>query len=906
MFIDNRKALCLLSALVLAPFVLTAQSYSVPGGNTIVFTGDWPSAELQIVLSEARQLWPAMASVSQATGTQWTVTYETQHPLSYDPCKTTSAMNGQLDLFQAGRQLSLAMFTVCRFNSSDPTSAQKEGLARARTNLMLRAVAATGTSGLMPATSLAVMSSNASQKYFGAGGSLTLGENHGNVHAVAAAFELFAAKLGGASPTLAPLDAAWAAVQASATGAADRWPLFQAATDRTVGKIAGRSASSWLQLEPGAFVMPASRRAALGLATAGDPTDGTWLQTYWWGSMTGWTSSTVVNPNVVGVQLNTHQGGASQPVAAHTAKLRILDTSGSTELYSTNLAISGGTATLSLPATVVAGLTDGAYPAETCILQADGKSCDPQMDLVQHIVVDHSSWTAGKLVVIANGPAYPSLVGESLSLVSGQPYVLTTRPGAIAIGGLPSSYTEVALTDGSYTRKFPWVPDVPNGNIWMWTPFDDPNLLSILNAATFQPAAVGTAWQIAPNSWYTLATVGATPGDPDFPAATASGFPTQGCTNEYGNTKVTFSMPGQSWTASMNYCSWGQINILTPSTLPVGQSVIVQIFRNGVASNPLSATVISAAPSVFLSDAPRQYGAITFAAGPHAGEVASVTQTAHVGDALSVYYTGCGPLSETLAPGQPAPLDRLIYATLPRSVKVGDVSADVSFNGLAPGFAGLCQLNFVVPVPLSGSTSPANTLKVAPVRIAIGQQEANTLALPIVFEPNGSYLGNPAAKVTIVQYGDYQCPYCTMFFTGTWLQLKAEYVDTGKAKFLFQDMAFLGSDSTTSAQAAHCAGDQYRFWQYHDYLYNHQGGENSGWGSAARQKQFAATMGLNADQFGQCLDSAKYGQEVRDETAAARSQHVTGVPSFIVNGKLAPGNGELSALEQAINAALNQ
>ena len=111
-----------------------------------------------------------------------------------------------------------------------------------------------------------------------------------------------------------------------------------------------------------------------------------------------------------------------------------------------------------------------------------------------------------------------------------------------------------------------------------------------------------------------MATVGATPSEADYPVATASGFPTEGCKNEYGSTKVTFSMPGQGWTASMNYCSWGQINVLTPSTLPVGQTVMVTVFRNGAASNSFPATVVAAAPSVFMADATSQLGAVTFVA----------------------------------------------------------------------------------------------------------------------------------------------------------------------------------------------------------------------------------------------------------------------------------------------------
>jgi protein-disulfide isomerase len=319
----------------------------------------------------------------------------------------------------------------------------------------------------------------------------------------------------------------------------------------------------------------------------------------------------------------------------------------------------------------------------------------------------------------------------------------------------------------------------------------------------------------------------------------------------------------------------------------------------------LQAVVSAAEPSVFVADANQQLGAVVFAVGAQAGSLATAALPAHVGDALSIYYTGCGPLSEALPPGQPAPTDHLIYATLQAAVTVGDASAQILFNGLTPGASGLCQLNFIVPAPVSGTTSPATTTMTSALLLSVGAQNANGLVLPVVFEPNGSYLGNMNAAVTVIQYGDYQCPYCDAFFRQTWPQLKAEYVDTGKIRFLFQDMAFLGADSTTSAEAAHCAGDQYRFWQYHDLQYLNQGGENSGWASPDRQKQFAAQMGMNTDQFNQCLDSQKYAQEVQNEMATGQSLGVTSVPTFLVNGTKIVGAQPIGSFETVIGAALN-
>src|ERR1017187_4141636 len=196
----------LLLAITLLPIGATAQSYSIPGGNTVVFTGDWPAEQVQTVLAAAKQLWPEMQQVAQSTGSQWTITYQAQSPSS-DPCQHASWLNGQLDLLEIGHHLSLAMFTVCQFAKTDLSGAYTEGQARAKALLTLRELARTGTA-IEAATSMAAISSNFSQRYCAAGGATNFAENGGNQEAIAAILELFAAKLGN-SPTLAPLDAAW-------------------------------------------------------------------------------------------------------------------------------------------------------------------------------------------------------------------------------------------------------------------------------------------------------------------------------------------------------------------------------------------------------------------------------------------------------------------------------------------------------------------------------------------------------------------------------------------------------------------------------------------------------------------------------------------------------------------------
>jgi protein-disulfide isomerase len=207
---------------------------------------------------------------------------------------------------------------------------------------------------------------------------------------------------------------------------------------------------------------------------------------------------------------------------------------------------------------------------------------------------------------------------------------------------------------------------------------------------------------------------------------------------------------------------------------------------------------------------------------------------------------------------------------------------------------------------LNNATATVSNKQAAVAAQAPGTPTAAVQAAPVklTLKPDVPFLGNKDAKVTVVEYADYRCPFCEKWYTSVMPDLKAKYIGTNKIKFIYQDFAFLGPDSNTAAEASHCAADQNKFWQYHDYLFAHQGSESGDWASAANQKTFAKALGLNASQFNQCLDSGKYKQEVLDETAAGKKYGVSGTPSVFVNGQIIVGAQPLSTFIQAIDAAL--
>jgi protein-disulfide isomerase len=169
-----------------------------------------------------------------------------------------------------------------------------------------------------------------------------------------------------------------------------------------------------------------------------------------------------------------------------------------------------------------------------------------------------------------------------------------------------------------------------------------------------------------------------------------------------------------------------------------------------------------------------------------------------------------------------------------------------------------------------------------------------------VSQARGSALGDPNAPVRVEEFGDYQCPACAAFFINLEPQIIKNYVDTKKVYFSFTPFSFIGQESIDAAQAAYCARDQGKFWEYHDYLYNNQSGENQGNFTVARLETFAQTLGLNAATFKTCLEGKKYSAQVQSDYDYGVGKNVTSTPSFIVDGTLVTQD----TLVQTIDAAL--
>ncbi len=171
-------------------------------------------------------------------------------------------------------------------------------------------------------------------------------------------------------------------------------------------------------------------------------------------------------------------------------------------------------------------------------------------------------------------------------------------------------------------------------------------------------------------------------------------------------------------------------------------------------------------------------------------------------------------------------------------------------------------------------------------------------------------LGPADAKVIVEEFGDYQCPFCKQWEQQTQPQLVADYITTNKGvKFVFREFPFLDQNKGTreshgSTEAAYCASDQKRFWDYHNALYDNQApSENSGFWSNDRLKALAKTLKLDTNSFNSCMDSNKYRTQAITDATTAQNRGVSGTPTFFVNGALVKGS-DYTALKTAIESAL--
>ncbi len=173
------------------------------------------------------------------------------------------------------------------------------------------------------------------------------------------------------------------------------------------------------------------------------------------------------------------------------------------------------------------------------------------------------------------------------------------------------------------------------------------------------------------------------------------------------------------------------------------------------------------------------------------------------------------------------------------------------------------------------------------------------------------FLGSANAKVVIIEFSDYQCPFCRSFWRNTLDQIKKEYIDSGKSvKFVYRDfpLSSIHSMAQKYAEAAECAGEQNKYWEMHDKIFQEQDKLGQGTISAYAindVKRWAGELGL-AGGFNQCLDSGKYADEVKKDFNDGVAAGVGGTPTFFINGIATVGAQPFESLKAIIDQELEK
>ena len=158
------------------------------------------------------------------------------------------------------------------------------------------------------------------------------------------------------------------------------------------------------------------------------------------------------------------------------------------------------------------------------------------------------------------------------------------------------------------------------------------------------------------------------------------------------------------------------------------------------------------------------------------------------------------------------------------------------------------------------------------------------------------FRGTANARVAVIEFSDFECPFCVRFSKETYPQLAKDYVDTGKIKYVWRDYPLgFHKNAQKAAEAAHCAGEQGKFWDMHDHLFANQ--KNL---TTADLPKHADALQLNTAMFQQCVDSGRYAADIRKDMDVAAAAGISGTPSFLI-GVVQP-NGSVKVTKKLVGA----
>lgn len=213
-----------------------------------------------------------------------------------------------------------------------------------------------------------------------------------------------------------------------------------------------------------------------------------------------------------------------------------------------------------------------------------------------------------------------------------------------------------------------------------------------------------------------------------------------------------------------------------------------------------------------------------------------------------------------------------------------------------------------------GGNGAGNNIPAAPTgNLTPPPAAAPTVQMSDIVTNAAGAIGNDNAPVTIVEFSDYQCPFCRKWFDDVKGQLQTNYIDTGKVKLVYKDFPLsFHPMAQPYAEAARCAGDQSKYWEMHDKIFNEQSTKGQGTIQDFTNtdiKKWAQDLGLDSTSFDSCLDTGKYSSAVQANFTEGQQIGVSGTPAFFIGksdgtGQLVVGAQPYATFQQAIDSLL--
>ncbi|HEX6385068.1 MAG TPA: thioredoxin domain-containing protein [Anaerolineae bacterium] len=298
----------------------------------------------------------------------------------------------------------------------------------------------------------------------------------------------------------------------------------------------------------------------------------------------------------------------------------------------------------------------------------------------------------------------------------------------------------------------------------------------------------------------------------------------------------------------------------------------------------------------------------------HDALFASQDQWANQGTAASDVFTtlaadlelNVAAFDECLAAGQH---DAVVQASIDEALSLGVSSTPTFFIDGYP-MAGAQPFEvFAFAVERAQAGTLADVYREQAERAAAQQQAPPEPSGPVDVPIDDAYsIGDPDAPVTIVEYTDFQCPYCSRHFHQTLPLLKENFIDTGQVRYVFKDfpLTSIHPQAFAAAEAARCAGEQEAYVEMHDLLFSKQEEWSGRPDVAGIFGQYAAQLNLDTAQFDACLSSHKYEAAVTADLEEGTGFGIRGTPAFFINGHYLSGAQPYSVFEQAISSLASE